>query len=145
RPRRASGEPLMSRLRIDDLRGIHAILFALWDRDENLDRQLMRHQVEVCLRAGVHGIAALGLATEVSKLTEAERALLMEWVAEDVARRVPLGFTIYGSSVAEQVSQIRKAESVGADWVILQPPTAGAFGAAEYIRFFGRVADATDL
>lgn len=129
----------------DAFHGIHAILYALFDADERLDRAAMRRQVQVCLASGVHGMAALGLATEVSKLTEAERRTVMEWVAEDTAGRVPLGITIFGSSVAEQVAQVRHAEGVGADWVILQPPAAGAFGAAEYIRFFGRVADATEL
>jgi len=69
----------------------------------------------------------------------------MDWVAEDTAGQVPLALTIFGSSVAEQLAQVRHAESVGADWVILQPPAAGSFGADETMRFFGRVADATDL
>lgn len=125
--------------------GIHAILYALFDADERLDRQAMRRQVETCLDLGVHGIAALGLATEVSKLTVAERRTVMEWTSEDVAGRKPLAFTIYGASVGEQIEQVRAAENAKADWVILQPPMAGSFGAAEYIRFFGRVAAATNL
>lgn len=125
--------------------GIHAIVYALFDAEEQLDRTAMRRQVQACLASGVHGMAALGLATEVAKLTEAERRTVMDWVAEDTAGRVPLAFTIFGSSVAEQVAQVRHAERAGADWVILQPPAAGAFGAAEYIRFFGRVAEATAL
>ncbi len=125
--------------------GIHAILYALFDADERLDRQAMRRQVETCLDLGVHGIAALGLATEVAKLTVAERRAVMEWTSEDVAGRKPLAFTIYGASVGEQIEQVRAAENVKADWVILQPPMAGSFGAAEYIRFFGRVAAATSL
>ena len=129
----------------DDLHGIHAILYALFDAEEKLDRDAMRRQVEICLSAGVHGMAALGLATEVSKLTEAEQRTVMDWAAEDTGGCVPLAFTIFGSSVAEQVAQARHAESVGADWVILQPPPGGTYGAGEYIRFFGRVAEATDL
>ncbi len=125
--------------------GIHAILYALFDADERLDRQAMRRQVELCLVAGVHGIGALGLATEVAKLSEAERRTVMEWMAEDTAGRVPLFFTIFGASVAEQTAQVRQAEAVGADWVILQPPPVGSYGAAEYIQFFGRVAGATHL
>ncbi len=125
--------------------GIHAILYALFDADERLDRQAMRRQVELCLAAGVHGIGALGLATEVAKLSEAERRTVMEWMAEDTAGRVPLFFTIFGASVAEQTAQVRQAEAVGADWVILQPPPVGSYGAAEYIQFFGRVAGATHL
>jgi len=125
--------------------GIHAIAFALFDAQERLDRAAMRRQTEICLGLGVHGIAALGLATEVSKLSLAERLTVMEWVAEDVAGKAPLAFTIFGGSVAEQVEQVKAAEAARADWVILQPPMVGSFGAAEYIRFFGRVAEATSL
>lgn len=128
-----------------DLHGIHAILYALFDEQERLDRAAMRRQVELCLAAGVHGMAALGLATEVAKLTEAEKRVIMDWVAEDTGGRVPLALTISGASVAEQAAQVKHAESVGADWVILQPPMVGSYAAAEYIRFFGRVAETTTL
>lgn len=128
-----------------DIHGIHAILYALFDADEKLDRAAMKRQVDICLDVGVHGMAALGLATEVAKLTEAERRTVMDWTAEDTAGRAPLAFTIVGTSAAEQIAQVRHAESVGADWVVLQPPAAGSYGAPEYIRFFGRVAEATDL
>ena len=112
-------------------RGIHAILYALYDADERLDRAAMRQETDICLGLGVAGIAALGLATEVAKLSFEERKVLMDWVAADVGGRVPLGFTIYGQSVAEQVAMVRHAESVGADWLILQPPMVGSYGADE--------------
>jgi 4-hydroxy-tetrahydrodipicolinate synthase len=40
---------------------------------------------------------------------------------------------------------VRAAEAAGADWLILQPPAAGSYGAGEYLDFFGRVMDATAL
>jgi 4-hydroxy-tetrahydrodipicolinate synthase len=125
--------------------GIHAIAFALFDAQERLDRAAMKRQTEICLGLGVHGMAALGLATEVSKLSLAERRTVIDLVAEDVAGKVPLAFTMFGGSVAEQVEQVKAAEAAKADWVILQPPMVGSFGAAEYIRFFGRIAEATSL
>jgi 4-hydroxy-tetrahydrodipicolinate synthase len=132
-------------LNVDKLHGIHAILYALFDGNEILDRKAMRRQTEICIAAGVHGLAALGLATEVSKLSETERFTVMDWLGEDRSQAIPLCFTIYGSSVAEQARQIRHAEKAGADWVILQPPMVGAYGAREYIDFFIRVANATSL
>ncbi|WP_084438040.1 dihydrodipicolinate synthase family protein [Shinella sp. HZN7] len=135
----------MKDFRIDDLHGIHAILYALFDEREKLDRAAMRRQVEICLESGVHGMAALGLATEASKLDEAERMAVMDWVIEDTAGRVPVALTIFGASVEEQVRQVRHAATAGADWLILQPPMVGQYSAAEYIRFFGRVAEKTDL
>ncbi len=125
--------------------GIHAIVYAMFDAEERLDRAAMKRQTEICLACGVDGMAALGLATEVSKLRESERRDIMDWMAEDVRGRTPLAFTIYGNSVAEQVAQIRHAESVKADWVILQPPNVGSYAGIEYIRFFGRIADQTRL
>ncbi|UDF32738.1 UNVERIFIED_ORG: dihydrodipicolinate synthase family protein (plasmid) [Roseateles sp. XES5] len=135
----------MRNFHVEDLHGIHAILYALFDGEEKLDRAAMRRQVEICLASGVHGMAALGLATEVSKLAEAERMAVMDWVVEDTAGRVPVALTIFGSSVEEQVRQVRHAEAAGADWLILQPPMVGQYSAAEYIRFFGRVAEKTSL
>ncbi len=134
----------MARATVEALGGIHAIVYALFDAEERLDRGAMRRQVEICLRVGVQGMAALGLATEVGKLTLAERLTVMDWIAEDTAGRVPLGLTIFDVSVAAMVAQARHAEAVGADWVILQPPPA-ASGAAELVRVFGRVADAVAL
>jgi 2-keto-3-deoxy-L-arabinonate dehydratase len=126
-------------------RGVYAILYAFFDADERLHRPSMRRQVELCFEAGVAGIAALGLTTEVAKLSFDERRAIMDWVSEDTAGRLPLGFTIYGQSVAEQISMARHAESVGANWLILQPPAVGNYPATEYLEFFGRVMGATSL
>ena len=125
-------------------RGVHAILYAFFDADERLDRAAMRRQTEICLDLGVAGIAVLGLATEVAKLGEAERRAVIDWAAEDVAGRVPFGVTIAGNSVVEQKALAAHARTAGADWVILQPPLAGAYGVEEYLTFFGLVADSLD-
>lgn len=127
------------------MRGVHAILYALFDSEERLDRAAMHAQVQICLNAKVAGIAALGLATEVAKLSFTERQTVMDWVAQDVAGRVPLGFTITGSSVAEHIAMVRHAEGVGANWLILQPPAVGNYSAEEYLTFFARVMRSTHL
>ena len=74
---------------------------------------------------GAHGIAALGLGTEVSKLTPEERLAVVTWVAEDLAGRRPLAITVFGATPAEQTAFVRAAAEHGADWVILQPPQTG--------------------
>jgi len=125
--------------------GIYAVLYALFDAQERLDRDAMRRQVLLCKQAGVQGITVLGLATEVAKLTFQERCDVIHWAAGDLKGELPLSVTIPGNSVAEQVALIRTAEAAGADWLILQPPVAGSYPAAEYIAFFGRVAASTRL
>ncbi|MCB1970457.1 MAG: dihydrodipicolinate synthase family protein [Geminicoccaceae bacterium] len=120
--------------------GIHPIVYAFFDGDDRLDRHAMRRQAEACIAAGSHGIAALGLATEVRKLTPGERRQVMHWLIEDVAGRLPVAITIYGRSVDEQAAFVAEAAATGAAWVILQPPPE-RIDEAELIRFFGRIAD----
>ena len=76
-----------------------------------LNRNAMRQQLEACLASGAHGIAMLGLITEVSALSEAERRCLIEWVAEDLAGRKPLAVTVAGRTAEQQIELARFAEA----------------------------------
>jgi 2-keto-3-deoxy-L-arabinonate dehydratase len=125
--------------------GIYPILYAFFGRDGRLDRAAMRRQVEACVRGGAHGIAALGLATEVAKLSPDERRQVMEWALEDAAGRVPVAITVFGETPAVQAGFVRAAAEAGASWVILQPPPTRPISEAELVRFFGEVVDASPL
>lgn len=124
--------------------GVHCVLFALFDDIERLNRAAMKAQVDYIRAARADGITVLGLATEVGKLSFAERCQLIDWAAED-AGDLPLSVTIAGNSVAEQVQLVRHAERAGAAWLILQPPLVGVYPASEYIDFFARVGEETQL
>src|SRR5512144_743408 len=82
--------------------GIYPMMYAFFSRSGALDRRAMRSQVEACLRGGAHGIAVLGLATEVNKLTPAEKRELVAWVAEDVAGAVPVAVTVSETTAEQQ-------------------------------------------
>ncbi len=96
-------------------------------------------------------MAALGLGTEVSKLTPDERLAVMSWAAEDLGGRLPLAITVFGATPDEQIAFARAAAARGADWVILQPPQSAKNVAGQKITedqlvdFFGAVADASPL
>jgi len=125
--------------------GIHPILYAFFDGSGGLDRGAMRAQVQACVAGGAHGVAVLGLATEVSKLTPGEREQVVEWAAEDLAGRLPLAVTIFGRTPGEQMAAMRHAEGAGAAWVILQPPPQPGMAEAELMRFLAPVLDAARL
>lgn len=127
------------------LAGIHPILYAFFTADGRLDREAMRAQAEACVRNGAHGIAALGLATEVSKLTPDERRQVMAWLLEDVAGRLPVAITVFGETPDIQIAFVREAARLGASWAILQPPPTRPLPEAELLRFFGKVADASPI
>lgn len=125
--------------------GIYPILYSFFDDNGMLDRQVMRLQVEACLAAGAHGIAVMGLATEVGKLDVNERRQVIEWVGEDIAGRVPYAVTVGEGSVPGQIEFVKAAKAAGADWVVLQPPAVSGVPEIEYIRFLGAVADRSEL
>lgn len=125
--------------------GIYPMLYALFDKNERIDAAAMRRQTDALIRRGVHGIAVLGLATEVNKMSLVERRAMLDFVAEAVGGRVPLSVTIGEPSVPGQIEFARAAKAAGAGWVILQtPPVRGASETA-LLRFFGGVAEKVDL
>ncbi len=125
--------------------GIYPILYSFFDSAGKLDRSAMRRQVEGCIGAGAHGIAVMGLATEVGKLDVNERRQLVDWVAEDIAGRVPYAVTVGEPSVPGQISFVAAAKAAGADWAILQPPSIAGVAEIEYVRFFGSVAERAEI
>jgi 4-hydroxy-tetrahydrodipicolinate synthase len=132
-------------------KGVYPMLYAFFDRAGRLDRAAMCAQVDYCVASGAHGVAALGLGTEVSKLSPLERRQVMQWAVEDLRGRLPLAITVFGATPAEQIAFVRTAAERGADWVILQPPQPDADRAGDpptedqLIDFFGAVADASPL
>lgn len=125
--------------------GIYPILYAFFDARGALDRGAMRRQAQACLAHGCGGMAILGLATEVNKLSPEEKRTLIDWLAEDVAGRVPLAVTISGDTPEEQIALAAHAKARGAAWVILQPPRAGKPSESECYDFFARVMSGIDL
>jgi 4-hydroxy-tetrahydrodipicolinate synthase len=125
--------------------GIYPMQFAFFGPDGRLDRGAMRRQVQTCLAGGAHGLACLGLGTEVGKLSDAERRSVIDWVSADVGGQVPLAVTVAGATVEEQVSLAKYARAAGASWLILQPPPERGLPEAHYEAFFDRVMTRAEL
>jgi 4-hydroxy-tetrahydrodipicolinate synthase len=124
---------------------VHPILYAFYGPDGRLDRAALDRQVDVSLAAGCHGIALLGLVTEVFRLSPDERLDLVGWAAARIAGRVPLMATVAEASVHGQLDFIAEAKRRGADWVVLQPPPSKGVPEREVLRFLGAVADRSPL
>jgi 4-hydroxy-tetrahydrodipicolinate synthase len=125
--------------------GIYPMMYCFFGRDGSLDRGAMRRQVQACLRGGAHGIAVLGLATEVGKLSSPQRRQLVEWVMQDADAAVPVAVTVSEPSVDGQAEFANWAKSHGASWVILQPPPERGMPEAWYADFFARVMERVEL
>lgn len=125
--------------------GIHPMLYAFFDANGRLDRDAMRRQVELVVKSGAHGLAILGLGTEVGKLSADERASVLDWTSADLDGRLPLTVTVAEQTTSAAIAMVRAAERAGAACVILQPPATKGLPEEEYIGFFGAIADAASI
>ncbi|MCG8690203.1 MAG: dihydrodipicolinate synthase family protein [Minwuiales bacterium] len=121
------------------------MLYAFFDPTGAFDRPAMTRQVEAVLSSGSHGVAVLGLATEVNKLDTGERRALLDIVAETLDGKLPLAVTVAEPSIEGQIAFARAARDNGAQWIVLQPPPVRQANETELVRFFGAVADRVDL
>ena len=126
-------------------RGIWPILYAFFTPEGRLDRDAMRRQTLACVAAGAHGLAVLGLATEVTKLSEAERRDIVAWAAADLAGAIPLAVTVFGATLETQRAALAHAADHGAAVAILQPPRTPGITETELEAFFGAVLADTPL
>jgi 2-keto-3-deoxy-L-arabinonate dehydratase len=78
------------------------------------------------LQHKMHGIAALGLASDI-RLSTADSHTLIEWVAEDVAGAVPVAVTVAETSIAGQTDFVKAAAGLGVKRAILQPPQSRVY------------------
>jgi 4-hydroxy-tetrahydrodipicolinate synthase len=126
-----------------EIGGTYPMLYAFFDEAGHLRRDAFARQIAAALACGAAGIAVLGLGTEVSKLSQAERRRAVEWVIEDVAGRAPVAVTIADGNTGDMIESARFAQRLGAAWLILQPPRPPA-SAADLLAFFGAVAGSVD-
>ncbi|MBL8590696.1 MAG: dihydrodipicolinate synthase family protein [Methylobacteriaceae bacterium] len=121
--------------------GVWPMLYAFFDERGRIDEAAMRRQARAALANGAHGVAVLGLATEVSKLSAAERGAIRDVVADEIGGRLPLAVTIAEAQVEDAMRVAREAEAAGAAFVILQPPPTPGLSDEAQIAFYGAVAD----
>ena len=91
------------RISAAEVKGIWPIQYAFFDAEARLDRALMARQTAACLRHNPPGLATLGLATETSKLSTAERCQVVEWLSEDIGGACPFAVTIAEPTIEGQV------------------------------------------
>jgi dihydrodipicolinate synthase/N-acetylneuraminate lyase len=127
---------------VESLRGVYPILATPFDAAGRIDVEVLRHEVEYLVSAGVDGVG-VALASEVPMLTEAERDLVLQMVVAQARDRVKVVMNTSAPGTDLAVYYSRRAEELGADAVMVLPPASST--TSETIDYFARIAEATDL
>ncbi len=125
--------------------GIHAVLFALFDAHGAVNYEAMTKQIDYVISNGCDGVTILGLATEVSKLSEEEQLELIAVSGLRVSGRAEFSVTVTGKTTSDYLAKVTAAERVRANWLILQPPQVSSMSPDQLEEFFFEVATATNL
>jgi 4-hydroxy-tetrahydrodipicolinate synthase len=124
--------------------GVYPILVTPFDERGRIDDESVRRLVEYNLEAGVHGLG-VAMASEILKLTEAERDRLTRLVVEQVAGRVPVVVNTGGPATDVAVHYSQRAQELGADALMCQPPTLGPPTATETRAYFQAISNAVAI
>lgn len=126
------------------MRGIFPVLQSPFAKDDTLDIESLRSQVDFCVQRGSHGLVFPVLASEFQFLTDAERRAGVEAVVDANGGRVPVVAGVAGTSTAIAVEYARHAAGAGADAVIALPPYVSSASQDELVDYFRAIATAAE-
>jgi 2-keto-3-deoxy-L-arabinonate dehydratase len=127
------------------IRGIVPIVPTPFSDDGAVDLPSLRRLVDHLVDAGVHGLAVLGVASEVYALTDAERIAIVETAVEQAAGRLPV---VAGNSHAsgEGGAELgRQVEAAGASMLMVMPPHFVKPSPRALVDYFATIAGAVAI
>jgi len=124
--------------------GVYPILQMPFDNDLRVDEEDLRREVDWAIDCGVDGVG-IAIASEIYKVTDTERDLILSTVVDQAGGRARVVMNTGAESTDVAVSYSKRAEELGADAVMVRPPTYVTMDADEAALYFTTVADAVAL
>ena len=94
---------------------------------------------------GVDGFTALGVTSEVARLTDAERHLVLDTVTAHVNGRVPVVAGTTADGLRTCIDYTRRAKAAGVAAVMISPPRMPKINSEAVAKHFAEVASAVDV
>ena len=110
----------------------------LLERDK-LDRFSVERLIDNMLRAGVHGIFALGTTGEGASLSQKLRGEFVQLVCSVVRGRVPVLVNVTDTAIAATLSLAHHAAQSGASGLVIAPPYYFPLSQGELLRYLERI------
>jgi 4-hydroxy-tetrahydrodipicolinate synthase len=111
------------------------ILLTPFDQEGRIDEASIERLVEFTIAAGVHGLG-VALGSEIFKFNEAERDQVIARVIKSVAGRVPVVINSGAAGTDLAVFYSRRAEQLGADALMIVPPSFMQATAEEIVEYY---------
>ncbi|RZK40683.1 MAG: dihydrodipicolinate synthase family protein [Pedobacter sp.] len=125
--------------------GVFPAVTTKFTANDELDFAAFDLNIEAQLEAGANGIILGGSLGEASVLSDDEKFGLLSHTLEVVNGRVPVLLNIAEATTKKAIEVSKKAESLGAQGLMLLPPMRYYASPEETLTFFGAIAESTDL
>jgi len=125
--------------------GVYSLLMTPFNRDFSLDEEGLRTLVRFQVKAGVHGLAPLGVTGESPALTEAEIRRVVEICAEEAKGVCKLAPDTCSCNLDQTIERAKLYAALGADYAVVFAPFLVKPTQAGLVEFYRRVADSSPI
>lgn len=122
--------------------GVMPVLATPFTQDEDLDLASLRALVAHVIGSGADAVVAFGLASELYKLDDRDRAEVLELIIDSAGGRVPVIAGVEHSGTRAAVRRAQQAAAAGASAVMAYPPTFVKPSAVDVEHYFRALASA---
>ncbi len=127
------------------LEGVFSVLPTPFNSEGEVDKRSLEKVVELYVSAGVDGLTALGVTSEVARLCDRERTLVLDTVMSKVNGRIPVVVGTTANSVMTCIEYSKAAAAGRAAAVMVSPPRMPKLNSGSVIRHFSALAEDVDL
>ncbi len=127
------------------MQGIYNIVPTPFDESGAIDEASLARLIEFVIGTGVDGLTILGFLGEAGKLTESERALVIEISVATAGDRVPVVVGATAPATDPGIAFARDAVARGAAGLLVAPPRLARPNEAAVRRHYEAMADAVDV
>ena len=125
--------------------GVYSVLPTPFRGGGEIDVESLKRVVDLIVAAGVNGVTALGVTGEAARLSERERAVVVDAVVKQAAGRVKVIVGTSADGVRTCIDFSREARSLGATAVMVSPPRMPKLNSESVVNHYKALAEAVDL
>src|SRR5438128_78741 len=125
--------------------GVFSVLPTPFTASGEVDLQSLERVIDLFIADGVNGFTALGVTSEVARLSDAERDQVLDTVATHANGRVPVVAGTTADGLRTCIDYTRRAKTAGASAVMISPPRMPKINSDAVAKHFAEVASAVEI
>ena len=125
--------------------GVFSVLPTPFSAAGDFDSDSLGRVIDLFIADGVNGFTALGVTSEVARLTDAERDTVLDAVITRVSGRAPVVAGTTADGLRTCIEYTKRAKAAGAAAVMISPPRMLKINSDAVAKHFAEVASAVDI